>query len=175
MPTEPDWLSPREDRAWRAYMHAHHRLTVRLNQLLLQDSGLTQADYEVLAVLSESPAGRVPAGELCAALQWEKSRLSHQVRGMEEQGLLAREPNPADGRSAVIVLLAAGRRVIQDAAPQHVHNVRRDFIDLFSPAELDMLAMLNERVSRHLSEKPPPGQVISGKRIGKRCDLRSLA
>jgi DNA-binding MarR family transcriptional regulator len=154
MPTEPDWLSPREDRAWRGFMHAHHRLAVRLNQLLLHDSRLTAADYEVLAVLSEHLAGRVPARELCAALQWEKSRLSHQVRGMQGQGLVAREPNPADGRSTVIVLLAAGRRAIQDAAPQHVHNVRRHFIDLFTPAELDMLAALHERVLHHLAEEP---------------------
>jgi DNA-binding MarR family transcriptional regulator len=158
MPTEPDWLDPREDRAWRAFMHAHHRLGVRLNQLLLQDSGLTLADYEVLAVLSEHPAGRMPARELGASLQWEKSRLSHQVRGLQEHGLVAREPNPADGRSAMIILLPAGRRAIEDAAPQHVRNVRRNFIDLLTPAELDMLAALNERVLRHLAEEPFPGQ-----------------
>jgi DNA-binding MarR family transcriptional regulator len=160
MPTEPNWLSPREDRAWRAFMHARHRLAVRLNQLLLQDSGLTEADYEILAVLSEHPTGRMPAQELCVLLQWEKSRLSHQVRRMQEQGLIVREPNPADGRSAMIVLLPAGRRAIEDAAPQHVHNVRRHFIDLFTPAELDMLTALNERVLRHLAEEPVPGQSL---------------
>jgi DNA-binding MarR family transcriptional regulator len=156
MPTEPDWLDPREDRAWRAFMHAHHRLAVRLNQLLLRDSGLMKADYEVLAVLSEHATGRMPARELRTLLQWEKSRLSHQVRGMQEQGLVAREPNPADGRSSMIVLLPAGRRAIEDAAPQHVHNVRRHFIDLLTPAELDMLAALHERVLRHLAEEPFP-------------------
>jgi len=158
MPTEPNWLSSREDHAWRAFIRAHHKLTVHLNRLLLQDSGLTGADYEVLAMLSEHPEDRMPAQELCALLQWEKSRLSHQVRHMEEQGLIAREPNPADGRSAMIVLLPAGRRAIEDAAPQHVHNVRRHFIDLLTPAELDILAALNERVLRHLAEESGSGQ-----------------
>ncbi|MGH3291373.1 MAG: MarR family transcriptional regulator, partial [Trebonia sp.] len=65
MPTEPNWLSPREDRTWRAFIHAHHRLGVRLNQLQLRDSGLTKADYELLAVLSGHPDGRVPAQEAC--------------------------------------------------------------------------------------------------------------
>jgi DNA-binding MarR family transcriptional regulator len=91
-------------------------------------------------------------------LQWEKSRLSHQVRGMEERGLIVREPNPADARSVVVCLLPAGRRAIEDAAPQHVHNVRRHLIDLFTPAELDTLAALNERVLRHLAEEPFPEQ-----------------
>jgi DNA-binding MarR family transcriptional regulator len=156
MQTEPNWLNPREERAWRAFVHAHHRLAVRLNQLLLRDFGLTKADYEVLAVLSEDPTGRMPARELCTLLQWEKSRLSHQVQGMQKQGLVAREPNPADGRSSMIVLLPAGRRAIEDAAPQHVRNVRRHFIDLLTPAELDMLAALHERVLRHLDEEPLP-------------------
>ena len=152
MPTEPHWLNPREDRAWRAFLHAHHQLALRLRRHLLQDSGLTEADYEILAVLSGHPTGHMPAQELGALLQWEKSRLSHQVRRMQEQGLIVREPNPADGRSAMICLLPAGRRAIEDAAPRHVHNVRRQFIDLFTPAELDTLAALNERVLRHLAK-----------------------
>jgi DNA-binding MarR family transcriptional regulator len=117
---------------------------------------LTEADYVILAVLSEHATGRIPAQELCAMLLWEKSRLSHQVRGMEERGLLVREPNPGDARSVMICLLPAGRRTIEEAAPQHVHNVRRHFIALFTPAELETLAALNERVLRHLAEDPFP-------------------
>jgi DNA-binding MarR family transcriptional regulator len=158
MPPEPNWLSPREDRAWRAFVHAHHRLSVRLNQLLLRDAGLTRADYEILAVLSDHPTGRRPAQEVCALLQWEKSRLSHQVRHLQAQGLVAREPNPVDGRSSMICLLPAGRCAIEDAAPQHVDSVRRHFIDLLTPAELDMLADLHERVLQHLDEEPLPGR-----------------
>ena len=30
-------------------------------------------------------------------------------------------------------------------------DVRRNFIDLFTPAELDMLATLNERILQHLA------------------------
>jgi DNA-binding MarR family transcriptional regulator len=156
VPTEPDWLDPREDRAWRAFMHVHHQLTLRLRQHLLQDSGLTEADYEILAVLSGHPTGHMPAQELGALVQWEKSRLSHQVRRMQERGLIVREPNPADGRSAMICLLPAGRRAIEDAAPRHVRNVRRHFIDLFTPAELDTFAALNERVLRHLAGESVP-------------------
>ena len=153
MPTEPKWLDSREDRAWRAFVHASHQLPVRLNRHLLQDSGITGADYEVLSVLSEHPTGRMSAQELCGLLQWEKSRLSHQLRGMEELGLIVREPNPADARSVMVCLLPAGRRTIEDAAPQHVYNVRRHFIDLFTPAELDKFADLNDRVLRHLEEE----------------------
>ena len=49
-----------------------------------------------------------------------------------------------------------GRRAIEDAAPQHVSNIHRHFIDLFTPAELDKFADLNDRVLRHLAEEPFP-------------------
>ena len=154
MPTEPQWLDAREDRAWRAFMHAHHQLNACLNRLLLQYSGLSDSDYEVLAVLSGRPEGRMPAQDMRTQLGWEKSRLSHQVRRMEEQGLVAREFNPADRRSAMIVLLPAGRRAIEGAAPEHVRDVRRHMIDLFTPAELDTLADLHERILNHLAAEP---------------------
>ncbi|BBZ11369.1 hypothetical protein MBRA_15640 [Mycobacterium branderi] len=46
----------------------------------------------------------------------------------------------------------AGRAAIEKAAPRHVEDVRRNFIDLLTPAELDMLAALNERILHHLAE-----------------------
>ncbi|MFB4302549.1 MarR family winged helix-turn-helix transcriptional regulator [Actinomadura sp. NTSP31] len=156
MPTEPKWLTPHEDRAWRAFVHAGHQLDARLNRHLLQDSGLTQADYAVLAALSEHACDRMAARELCATLAWEKSRLSHQIRGMQKRGLISREPNPDDARSVMIRLLPAGRRAIENAAPAHVHRVRQHLIGLFTPAELDTLATLNERVLNHLAEEALP-------------------
>jgi DNA-binding MarR family transcriptional regulator len=146
---KPNWLNPREDRAWRAFMHAHHQLAVHLNRGL-QESGLSGADYEVLAVLSADDDDRMPARDLCNTLGWEKSRLSHQLRRMQQDGLITRKPNPDDARSTLVCLLPAGRAAIKKAAPTHVDDVRRNFIDLFTPTELDTLAALNERVLHHL-------------------------
>ena len=147
---EPNWLNAREDRAWRAFMDAHHQLVVHLNRGL-QESGLSGADYEVLVVLSALDGDRMRACDLCNALGWEKSRVSHQVRRMQKDGLICREPNPDDARSTMVCLLPAGRAAIEKAAPGHVADVRRNFIDLLTPAELDMLAALNERVLHHLA------------------------
>src|ERR1700744_2341451 len=146
----PTWLNPREDRAWRAFQHAHHQLGAHLNRGL-QESGLAGADYQILAVLSEHDGDRMPARELCNALGWEKSRVSHQVRRMQNDGLICREPNPDDARSTMVCLLPAGRAPIEKAAPRHGEDVRRNFIDLLTPAELEMLAALNERVLHHLA------------------------
>lgn len=147
---EPNWLNAHEDRAWRAFVHAHQRIEAHLNRRL-QESGLSGADYEVLAVLSALDGDRMPAHALCIALGWEKSRLSHQVRRMQKDGLISREPNPDDARSTMVCLLPAGRAAIEKAAPRHVQDVRLNFIDLFTAAELNTLAILNERVLHHLA------------------------
>src|SRR6202042_2823214 len=100
-PMEPNWLNAREDRAWRAFMHAHHQLVAHLNRGL-QKSGLSGADYEVLAVLSALGGRPTPARDVGNALGWEKSPLSHQVRRMQKDGLISRELNPADARSTMV-------------------------------------------------------------------------
>ena len=48
--------------------------------------------------------------------------------------------------------VASGFAALESAAPGHVEDVRRNFIDLLTPAELDMLATLNERVLNHLAK-----------------------
>jgi DNA-binding MarR family transcriptional regulator len=149
---EPNWLDAREDRAWAAFVHAHQQIEVHLNRRLLE-SGLSGADYEVLAVLSALDGDRMPAHALCNALNWEKSRLSHHLRRMQKDGLVDREPNPDDARSTLVCLLPAGRAAIEKAAPGHVADVRQNFVDLFTPAELDTLATLNERILGHLAER----------------------
>ena len=149
---EANWLDPREERAWRAFMHAHHQLVAHLNRGLLE-SGLSGADYEVLAVLTNEAEDRMSARDLGKMLDWEKSRLSHQLRRMEKDGLIGRDPNPDDARSTMVRLLPAGRAAIEKAAPEHVADVRASFIDLLTPAELDTLAALNERILHHLATR----------------------
>jgi DNA-binding MarR family transcriptional regulator len=148
---EPKWLDTREDRAWRTFIHAHHELMLRLQRHMMADSGLVLAEYEVLAVLSQHPEGLMSAQELGSQLGWEKSRLSHQVRRMQDQGLVVREPNPADARSCMVRLEPAGRRTIEEAAPWHVRHVREEFIDLITPDELEMLIAVNERLLGRLA------------------------
>lgn len=148
----PNWLKPDEDRAWRAFVFAQRKLVARLNRGL-QESGLSGPDYEVLVVLSGLDGDRMRARDLCTTLDWEKSRLSHQLRRMQQDGLISRELNPDDARSTMVRLLPAGRAAIERAAPRHVEDVRRNFINLFTPAELDIIATFNERIMRHLATR----------------------
>jgi DNA-binding MarR family transcriptional regulator len=118
------WLSDDEQRAWRAYLRMSSLLPAALNRQLQRDSGLTLPEYEVLVQLSEAPQGRLRPFQICEALNWEQSRLSHQLTRMERRGLVARHECEADGRGAFIELTPAGADASGAAAPLHVATVR---------------------------------------------------
>lgn len=130
------------------------RLRSRLGSRLQRETGLSEADYEVLVNLSEAPGGRLRPSEIGGATNWEKSRISHHVRRMEARGLVKRTACPTDRRGALVALTAAGRRAIGDAAPRHVQHVRDAFVDALTPAQLDALADISEAVLARLAEEP---------------------
>jgi DNA-binding MarR family transcriptional regulator len=133
-------------------MTMNAQLTGRIRRSLLQTSGLSDSDYEVLVQLSEAPEGRLRSYELVAALQWEKSRLSHHLRRMEARGLVGREGCDTDRRGAFVVLTPEGRVSIEDAAPDHVEEVRRSFLDALTPAQIDALAGISHAVIERLDD-----------------------
>ena len=148
---EARWLDEREQRAWRALMVMQEGLSEFLERRLRTRCGLSQADYQVLAHLSEAPEGRLRPFELGALLRWEKSRLSQHLGRMEKRDLVTREPCATDQRGAVVALTDPGRVLIEAAAPQHVSDVREVFVDHLSPDELDTLAAIGDTVRARLA------------------------
>ena len=149
---EPRWLDEREQRAWRRFITMQGQLRARLARQLQRDSGLSEADYEVLVQLSEAPCGRQRVFELGQATQWEKSRLSHHLTRMVQRGLVARETCPTDSRGAFVRLTDAGREAIERAAPRHVEHVRDWFVDVLTREQLDALGEMAEAVLDRLAE-----------------------
>lgn len=118
---------------------------------LARESGLSEADYDVLSNLSEAPGASMRLTELAEHMRWSKSRLSHHLTRMQQRGLVTRQEHPSDGRGAVIVLTDEGLRTIQEAAPGHVASVRRHFIDLLTPEELKAFGDISWTVVERLN------------------------
>src|SRR5579875_1704848 len=143
---EPEWLSEDEACMWRAFLRMRRALDRGVDRHLTECSGLSIADYQLLVPLSEAPGMRLRARDLGREVDWERSRLSHQIRRMEQRGLLVRRECPTDARGTVISLTDRGAAAIRVAAPGHVEWVREHFIDLLEPHELEVLARVAERV-----------------------------
>ncbi|GGM81280.1 MarR family winged helix-turn-helix transcriptional regulator [Dactylosporangium sucinum] len=154
MDATPHWLTSEQQAAWDSFIRMQEKLIGRLSRRVQADSGMSAADYIVLVKLTETGGGRMRFMDLAKLVEWEKSRMSHQVRRMTERGLVAKEECPDDGRGAFIVATPAGFKAIEDAAPLHVEHVRRLFIDALSQEELDMLARISDRVLAHMERQP---------------------
>src|ERR671918_1713660 len=108
----PPWLSPEEQHAWRSFIRVHQKLSATLVRDLQAHSKLSGADYEILVALTDAPDGRQRFQDLARTVDWEQSRLSHQIARMTKRGLVAREECAEDGRGVFVVLPPAGRKVI---------------------------------------------------------------
>jgi DNA-binding MarR family transcriptional regulator len=163
---QPRWLNDREDHAWRGYRRMRLLLDLQLNRDLARDSGLSDADYDVLSHLSEASGQRIRVTELAEHLHWSKSRLSHHLARMQQRGLVDRHECTSDGRGSYLALTEQGRNAIEDAAPMHVESVRRHMIDLLTAEELEALGAISNRIADRLSAES--ATIIDGDAVSPR-------
>lgn len=142
-------------------MRVQLRMSYEMNRQLQADSNLSLADYDVLVALSGAKDEGMRVSDLAAQIGWERSRLSHQLRRMEERGLTERRPSADDGRITKVVLTPNGRQAIEEAAPRHVDLVRRLFFDplpdnLLAPFTA-ALEHIHVNLNHNSSLPPAPG------------------
>src|SRR5829696_5302488 len=145
------WLAEDEQRAWRSIIRMHAQLAAALAQGLKTDSDMSISDYEVLAILSEAPDGVLRARELRCELQWEKSRLAHHLRRMEQRGYVRRDACADDARAPLVCVTDTGLAAIRAAAPAHVARVRELFFAALTPAQAHAMREATDAVLTNLA------------------------
>lgn len=150
---DPRWLSPDEQRWWRAFVRTVHLVDAALDAQLQRDAGLTHIQYSILAMLSEAPDRALRMTELADLTESSRSRLSHAVSRLEALGWVERRACPTDKRGQLAALTDAGYAVLAAAAPGHVARVRSALFDVLTPTEAATLGVLLERVSRSLERE----------------------
>jgi len=145
-----NWLSEDELTAWKRLVAVVELLPGVLDTQLRKDADLTNYEYYVLAMLSESPNRTLRMTALAARTNATLPRLSHVVRRLEERGLVERAPCPGDGRAINASLTDAGLRKVQETAPGHVGNVRQHVIDALTPEQIGQLNAITESLLQRL-------------------------
>jgi DNA-binding MarR family transcriptional regulator len=133
------WLTPKEQRAWRAYLAASHLLEDALDRQLQQDAGMPHLYYSILANLSEAPERRMRMTDLAEGLKITRPRLTYAVTRLEKDGLVGRESCRWDKRGSIAVLTAEGLAVLERAAPGHVETVRAALFDRLTAEQVGQL------------------------------------
>ena len=125
---------------WGALLKVHAALVPRLDRELQDAHGLPLTWYDVLLELNGAPKRRLTMGQLGSVAAVSRTRVSRVVDELVRAGLVAREPNPDDGRSAFAALTPAGRAALRRAAPTYVAAVQREFADHLTAREAEVLA-----------------------------------
>jgi DNA-binding MarR family transcriptional regulator len=140
------WLTAAEVDSWLSLVRLVIWLPWSIDQQLQRDSNLRMVEYQVLAMLSESPQRTMRMSSLAEVTNASLSRLSHLVERLERRGLVRREPDPTDGRFTNAILTEEGFQTLVEAAPGHVAHVRSLVIDVLSPEQLRRLGRDADRI-----------------------------
>ena len=91
---------------------------------------------------------------LAAAANVAPSSMTHRLDRMVERGLIEREPDPGN-RTRVLVRLSDAGYELYAAAIRESDLVESDLLESLSPAEIDQLAELLEKVISGLDAGEP--------------------
>jgi DNA-binding MarR family transcriptional regulator len=153
----PETLEPEEWDLWDTWMRAHRLLVRELDRGLQRDHGISKAEFSVLVTLWRASDREMRVGDLVDSLDWEKSRVSHQLTRMENRGFVAQTQGGPSGRRTRIGLTAEGRRVVQGAVLGHAGNIRRYFLDPLTPEQAATIRAWSEQTIGRIEQPPGDG------------------
>ncbi|MBC9725314.1 MarR family winged helix-turn-helix transcriptional regulator [Streptomyces sp. TRM68367] len=110
---------------------------------------LEPSAYGLLVRLDEY--GRQRATELAAYIGVGKATMSRQLRALEHLGLIAREPDPADGRAWLVALTQEGQDRVRKVREARRARYARRLAD-WNPDEVTELARLLHQLNRGMEK-----------------------
>ena len=128
-------------------------LTPRLEEVFVR-FGLRSADFAVLATLVRLEREDVSQRRLGVELGLSPGTVSLRIDRLVRRGLVEREPDPEDGRGALITITSAGRDLFEASAPEHLANARELLAGL-TDEERERLGELLGKLLDTLEVAPP--------------------
>jgi DNA-binding MarR family transcriptional regulator len=95
-------------------MRAHQILLAEVDAVV-KPYGLTFARYEALVLLTFSQAGELPMSKIGERLMVHPTSVTNTVDRLQKSGLVAKRPNPEDGRGTLASITGKGREVCEAA------------------------------------------------------------
>jgi DNA-binding MarR family transcriptional regulator len=139
-------LSPHELRVWHAFKLMGDDVLRRVGRDIAEATGLSGPEFGVLSRLAALGKDEMRQQELARSMDWDKSRLSHQLTRMKERALIERRYGK--GNAVLVVLTKLGREKLDAARPVHAESVRRNLLSRLSAEQIETIV----RVSNLLDE-----------------------
>jgi DNA-binding MarR family transcriptional regulator len=132
--------------AWGAVLQVHAAVVPVLDKKLKAEAGMALSWYDVLLELAGAPQRKLRMSELAERVVLSRTRVSRLVDEIVAAGLVVREQNPQDGRSAYAALTDEGLRRYRAAAPVYLAGIDEHFSGKLDDAELTAVALALQRV-----------------------------
>ena len=154
--------------AWSALLRVHAALVPVLDRELQGTCNLPLTWYDVLLELNSAPGRRLSMGQLGEVAVVSRTRVSRVVDQLAGEGLVVREANPDDRRSAYATITDAGRKRLRAAAPVYQAGIQRHFTSQMSAAESRSVATALEKVLCALADYPRSSRHLIHRRSSDR-------
>lgn len=147
-----NWLNNDEMLAWRSFIETSGDL-MRAIERDLVPFGLDRGDYQLLAMLSEAPDGRLRLCDLADTLRLTPSGLTRRMEGVVKKRLVAKARSTEDKRVTYAHITPKGLELLRKAAPHHLRSVRSLMIDHLTAAEIKALGSAFTKIAAHLDPR----------------------
>ncbi|MFY9337487.1 MAG: MarR family transcriptional regulator [Mycobacterium sp.] len=158
--SEMPGLDIAEQRAWENFLDAALRLSGTLNRTLSEQHKLTLVDVRLLEILDKSATGSARMGDLAEQLLSLPSRVTRQIRRLEQAGLVQREASPEDGRGVLAGITDRGRAVAAEAMATYADGVREHFLRPLTRPQMSAMGENCRRVTTALKTVGTNGRVV---------------
>ena len=132
------------------------RTTMKRAEAFAGTLDLTPARVAVVSILHRTPERRLTVGEIAAGLHVSSTNISRRLDGLEADGWVRREPNPADARSVYVTLTEEGLQRANEAMPA-IYRRMNVVWSCFSAKEKSDLIDYLGRFLEHVQTAPELG------------------
>lgn len=141
-----EFLDPDEQAAWTAVLQLNKLALQSLDSTLRRSNGLSVSEFDVLITLYNAPDRRLGMTALAQTTMLSPSGLTHLVTRLERDGLVARAPDPRDGRKFFTQLTDAGGDALRRARLTHNDVLRSRLLGRLTAGERRALAEIWQRL-----------------------------
>ena len=145
-------LDDTERRCWEAFLESSALLLETLDRQLAKEHQLRLFDFLVLDFLAKSRGGSARMGDLAEALAVGPSRVTQQMRRLEEQGLVRRNRSTNDKRGVIASVTPEGRARHRPAVKTYGVHIREYYLDQMTRPQMIAMGESCRRISHPLKK-----------------------
>ena len=158
--SEMPGLDIAEQRSWENFLDAALRVYGTLNRALAEQHKLTLVDVRLLDILDKSGTGSARMGDLAEQLLSLPSRVTRQIRRLEQAGLVQREASPEDGRGVLASITDRGRAISAEAMVTYAQGVQQHFLGPLTRPQMSAVGENCRRVTNALKAAGSTGKAV---------------